>query len=115
MDRSRFLAGVKGAFPEAADEINAQGGQLHLEMDALRFFTERMIGAGEKTIVAQIYALVEEAYLDGDSELKNAVDVSFVEPLDFSDTKKQSRAWAWEILPERLKGLYTAFHGKEGA
>lgn len=113
MDRSQFLAKVKAAFPEVADDLNAQGGLLHFEMDAFRYFTDRMISAGEKTIVAQIYSLVDEAYSNGDNKLKNAIDVSFVEPLDFSDTKKKSRGWAWEALPPRLQQLYVAFHGEK--
>ena len=111
MDRSAFLKNIKAAFPELAADINAEGGALHMEMDQIRFFAERLIGEGDVARTKQLFALMTEAYSAGDANLKNAIDVSFVEPLEFSDTKKTSRQWAWDALPAALKALYIEFHG----
>lgn len=51
----------------------------------------------------------------GNAKIRNAVDVSFVEDLDFRDTKQHHRRWAWDILPSSLKELYVRFHGDPDA
>ena len=47
--------------------------------------------------------------------MRDAIDVSFMETLDFSDTKKRTRQWAWDMLPDSLKEMYIGFHGRSGA
>ena len=111
MDRSAFLKSIRAAFPEVVADINAEGGALHMEMDQLRYFAERLIGEGDVPRVEQLFALMDEAYSAGDAKLKNAIDVSFVAPLNFKDSKKKSRHWAWDSLPAALKALYIEFHG----
>ena len=111
MDRSAFLKNIKAAFPELAADINAESGALHMEMDQVRFFADRLIGEGDVAHTKQLFTFLGEAYIAGDANLKNAIDVSFVEPLEFADTKKTSRQWAWDALPAILKKLYIEFHG----
>ncbi len=114
LDRSRFLAEVKSAFPELAPEINAQHGQLHFEVSALRQYVERKIADGDREVVARIFSVAEKFYFNGDAKLKNAIDVSFVEEMNFTSSKKCDRRWAWDSFPDELKQLYVAFHGAEG-
>lgn len=114
LDRSRFLAEIKKVFPEIKSEINAQDGQLHFEVAVLRQHAERMIAEGNKDAVSCIFSIADRFYNNGDSKLKNAIDVSFVEEMDFTSSKKSERSWVWDSFPERLKELYKAFHGTSG-
>ena len=66
---------------------------------------------GDRDVFLKCVALAESTYSKGNADLKNAIDVSFVEELEFSPTKRGSYEWAWELLPDRLKELYIAFNG----
>lgn len=105
--RSEFLKTLKAEFPALRDPINAEEGLLHFEMDVFRHFIQQAIGTRDE-IVAWAFELANKAYRNGNAKLRNVVDVSFVEPMDFN-------SWAWERLPETLRDLYFRFHGKTGA
>ena len=110
MDRSAFLRLLRGRLPALMDAVNRQGGQLHLEVDVLRQCTQRAIIDGDRETLAHCFVLAEAGYRDGDKKIRNAIDVSFVEALDFV-TPHQSYLWAWQMLPNALKQLYESFHG----
>jgi hypothetical protein len=46
--------------------------------------------------------------VNGDKKLKNAIDVSFVEGLDFV-TSHNVYSWAWQMMPDVLKKPYEEF------
>ncbi len=113
--RSDFLKAVKEAFPEVTQSINSQDGILHLEMSEFRRFAQSLIDSGREQELAKCFKVIERLERNASEKLRNAIDVSFVEDLDFSDTKKQSRSWAWRILPRSLQILYEQFHGTQDA
>lgn len=109
MHRSEFLKNLKAQFPELAHKINAEKGLLHLEVEVLRKFAQDAIDKGEREALSKSYALADIAYRNGNAILKDAIDVSFVEPLAFQPSAK----WTWEIMPQQLKDLYVKFHGRK--
>lgn len=114
MHRSEFLKIVKEAFPELRNIINAEEGLLHFEMDVFRRYAQKAIFDGDKDAFVRCADIANMAYHKGNIALKNAVDVSFVEMLDFSSEAKKkaiSYEWAWQAMPSQLKELYIAFHG----
>lgn len=113
MDRSSFLKRLKTEFPQLRETVNQEQGLLHFEVNVFRQFTQRAIYAGEQGIVDKCFALALEMYEHGNAKLKNAVDVSFIEPMDFSPDGKIDRSWAWQSLPKPLKALFVTFHGRE--
>lgn len=110
LHRSLFLKEIKTSFPELTPAINAEQGLLHFEMDVVRRFAQSLIDKGHKEALWECFFIINKYYLSGNKRIKDAIDVSFIEPLDFETTKKQNRKWAWELLPDALKELYTAFH-----
>jgi len=50
-------------------------------------------------------------YVTGDSEVKNCIDVSFVENLFWQVMPEKALPY-WQALPHPLKELYLNFHGK---
>ncbi|MBF7074088.1 hypothetical protein ISG33_11825 [Glaciecola sp. MH2013] len=110
IERSAFLRMLKEAFPELTSELNKQQGLLHFELSEFRKYTNKLIYAEEKELVKNCFYLAERAYLYGNLKLKTAIDVSYVEDLDF-----QSKDWAWQILPASLKTLYVSFHKRDGS
>lgn len=109
IDRSEFLRILKYEFPELKYELNQQQGLLHFEVSEFRKFTNQLIRAGEKNQVERCFIIAENGFLNGDSKLKNAIDVSYVEDLEF-----YGKDWAWDMLSSPLKELYVGFHNKNG-
>ena len=109
MDRSEFLRIVKRQFPNLREPINKEQGLLHFEVAVLRRYAQKAIFDGERQTLENCFKVAEQAYLEGSRHLKNAIDVSFVEDLDFV-TAYNRYDWAWDMLPKELKLLYKAFH-----
>ncbi len=105
MHRSEFLRELKKTFPELREDINAQEGLIHLEMNVFHKFAQDAIDENNLELLNQIFFLADKFYRNGNSKLKNAIDVSFVEGLKFKNRKA-----AWKIMPETLKKLYISFH-----
>ncbi len=112
LHRSQFIKEIKETWPHLAQAINAEQGLLHLEIVVVRDFAQGLIGTGDREALAQCFAIIEKYEAGGNESLSNAIDVSFIEDLDFSDTKRCSRRWAWDMLPGSLKELYVGFHGE---
>ena len=110
MHRSEFIKAVKEQFPELREPINQQQGLLWFEVQQFRFHTMQAIRDGDTEKLAACYRLAETAYLTGNRQLKEAIDGCFIEDMDYN-THGEVYAWAWELLPEVLKALYTDFHG----
>lgn len=110
MHRSEFLKVLKEAFPSLIDDLNRQEGLLHFEVKVFRDFTQRAIFDGDLELFSLCISIAERAYVQGNSKLKNAIDVSFVEELEFGDNTDKYQ-WAWDALPSVLKDLYINFHG----
>ncbi|WP_434777595.1 DUF7674 family protein [Neisseria sp. Ec49-e6-T10] len=108
LHRSDFLRELKETFPELTKDINKQGGLLHFEMTVFSLFVEQQIKQKNQDIVLNCFQLADKFYRLGNSKLKNAIDVSFLEPLLILKTEK----WAFDLLPQTSKQLFLAFHGE---
>jgi hypothetical protein len=111
MHRSDFLKQLKTTFPELIEPVNQQNGLLHFEMREFRLFTQRAIYANDIDTLKRCFALAEKVFLLGDNTLKDAIDTSFMEDLEFISEKAQFRK-AWDLVPAPLQTLYTNFHGQ---
>jgi hypothetical protein len=111
MDRSAFLKELKATFPNLREAVNAQQGLICFELGEVRRFTQEAISRGERETVAQAFGLVARFYTQAKPKLQNMIDACFVEDLEFD----KRHSWAWELLPDILKSLYIAFHGKAGS
>ena len=114
LDRSKLLKEVKEAFPEIRAKINAQQGLLHFEVGVFYMHTQKLINNGEREKVTKSFKIADKFYRNGDKKVQNAIAVSYVEGLEFTNTKKTCRDWAWHTFPASLKNEYIEFHGKEG-
>ena len=112
LHRSELLKELRETFPELVEAINAEMGELGFEVDAFRRFTQQMINDGDREAVASCFAIARKYYVDGNRKVRAAIDAFFVDDLEFSETKKRSRAWAWEAFPAELKTVYENYHGK---
>ncbi len=112
-DRSQLLRDLKAAFPEITSQLNAERGQLHFEVEVFRRFAQRAIFDGDRDLSARCFALAATYLSEGDSAVRSAIDVSFVEPMEFGSPPNERR-WAWDAMPDALKNAYVSFHRKSG-
>lgn len=110
-DRSQLLRDLKAAFPEITSQLNAQLGQLHFEVDVFRCFAQRAIFDGDRDLAAKCFSLAGAYLTERNAAVRNAIDVSFVEPMEFG-APPDERRWAWDAFPVSLKDAYVAFHRK---
>ncbi len=108
LHRSAFLREVKEAFPELRTPINQEYGLLNLEVHVFRDFTQAAIDREDRTTARKCLLLAERFFALGNSNLRTALAVSFVEDLDLSG----HRLWAWECLSSELKEAYVSLCGK---
>ena len=93
------------AFPEVQDWFEENKDLLHVQMGALASIAQRAKGDGDWGTYRRVIELAEKLYTNPDSELENALNVSFLEHLDFEGP---TGGTAWELMTPRLKAGWTA-------
>jgi len=114
LDRSTLLRELKENFPELAPLINAEQGLLVFEVGAFYKYTQSLINDGNVEKVKLCFSIANNYLVHGDQKVKTAIATSYAESLDFNDTKKLTRSWAWELYPKPLKKEYAIVHGEFG-
>tara|TARA_R110002167_G_scaffold354267_2_gene567864 strand:- start:31 stop:381 length:351 start_codon:yes stop_codon:yes gene_type:complete len=114
IDRSTLIKELKEKFPDLRADINQEQGMLHFEVAVFYKYTQSQINIGEVDTVKLCFSVAENFLLNGNTAVKNAISTSFAECLDFNNTNKHSRVWAWDIYPETLKKEYLVVRGELG-
>ncbi|MFT4924423.1 MAG: hypothetical protein ACI8WB_000501 [Phenylobacterium sp.] len=114
LDRSILLKALKQQFPEITSLINAEQGLLHFEVTVFYQFTQSLINDGNSEKVKHCFNIANNYLVNGDKKVKNAISTSYAPCLDFNNTKKHKRGWAWDIYPQLLKQEYIIVHGQFG-
>lgn len=110
LHRSDFLKELKETFTAIREDINQQYGLLQLEMHSFCYFTRAAIDKGEKNDVIRAFQIAEKYMRYGNSEMQNAVGVSYLEHLNFRDGKV-GRSWAKCLLPPTVREAYDSLMG----
>jgi hypothetical protein len=121
MKKFSFIKDVQTKFPELAVLANQEHiykfGDEDFELDSLWFESfantvnrEMSYGKGLETCQL-VFNYFSEVFEKGVPEIRNCIDVSFVENLFWKVSSENSEIY-WQLLPENLKHLYLGFHGK---
>jgi hypothetical protein len=89
-----------GAFPELREEFEVNEGLLHLDMHAFTRIAQRAKGDGDWDRYSRCIRIANELWARPDTALHNALNVSFLEHLEFSGPRG---ATAWQYLPPQLQ------------
>lgn len=81
IDSQKFVELLVTEFPELRDEIQEWHDLVHLQMMEFRILTERACARGDWETVERCLRLADELLRLGDSQIKNAVYVSYLEDL----------------------------------
>jgi hypothetical protein len=103
IDRDRFIALFAERFPDVAASIDdCSQGLLHLEMATLARATQAAIDQGNCDVVRRYFAFIDEVFRDAAPDVKNAVNVSYLENLRF-EGRKAGPTRARQLLTPRLR------------
>jgi hypothetical protein len=110
---SDFYRMVTGAFPELQAELDEDPELLHVQMGAFAGFTEQAKGRGDWSTYQRCIALANALWLTPDAALLNALNVSYLEHLNFTGPRGDI-AWghmtpslriAWQQMQAYMRGL----------
>ena len=119
-DIELFIETVRKTLPrssEHADGLMHQRGfnkddSCHLWIETFADVTNILIAARNRKEVTKHFSFFSRQYLEGSEEIKNCIDVSYVENL-FFDLPDEDKKWAWKLLSEDLKKVYVGMWGKQ--
>jgi hypothetical protein len=103
IDHQRFISLLTERFPEVAAAIDDfSQGLLHLEMATLARATQAAIDNQDTTTVVRHFQFIDEVYQIAATDVENAVNVSYLENLQFGG-KKASPSRPRALLTPRLR------------
>lgn len=104
MDREQFLARLRAEFPEAAAQISpSEAGLLHCEVGALLRATEEAMDAGRLWAAERHFRFVERLLREAGPELRNALEVSYLEDLALGEITPARYQAVKERMPRSLR------------
>ena len=102
IDRQAFLDALNLKFPEIFREItDIEIGLLHPEMGVVSHASRAAVEAEDWDKLTAQFKFVQDVFLNGDSDIKNAVYVSYLENIFLGETSARFSK-ARELLPRSL-------------
>jgi hypothetical protein len=106
MNRVQFLAELAAEFPDVVAQIRSdESGLLHCEVAAFRRATERAMDTGQLWAAEQHFRFVERVLQHADSDLRNALEVSYLEDLAFGELTAERYRAVSERMPPSLRTI----------
>ena len=102
---AEFPALALARFPALAEEFADYDGLAYLQMAAVAHLAQRAKGRAAWDEYTAIVRFVDELWGQADEGLHNAINVSFLEHVDFEGPRGPS---AWACLPPRLQRAWRA-------
>lgn len=98
------IAFVEQRFPEMSDEIHDESieGLIHLQIGEFSRFAQAAIDRCDRELWRKVVDAFMELWKDCDEVVRNALNVSFLEHLKFTDGKV-GREWAFHAMPKAMR------------
>lgn len=93
---------IEKEFPEVSEDLREDEGLLHVQIGVFSHLVQSFIDSGSRDEFSRACTLFVELFASASPELENALNVSFLEHLNFTDGKN-SRAWAYSAMPPLMK------------
>jgi hypothetical protein len=113
MGRDEFLVRLTTDFPEVVAQINEhEAGLLHCEVAAFRRSTEEAMDAGRLWDAERHFRLIEELLAVAGPELRNALEVSYLEDLALGECTPVRHRAVQERMPKALRQALIEHHAQ---
>ncbi len=99
---------IEKVFPVLAEDLHDEviEGLLHPQIGEFSRLAQAAVDEGNKEDWALITATFMDLWLNSDAAVKNALNVSFLEHLNFNDGKVR-RNWAFNAMPPPMRRAWT--------
>ncbi len=101
IDKDRFVEIVLAEFPQLGEEFVENEDLLHLQMAAFSHLAKNAIDTNETETLLKCYEIAGKILEKADSDVENAIYVSFLEHLEFDNSAY--RVKAKKLLPPILR------------
>jgi hypothetical protein len=109
--RNEFLARLAAGFPDVIAGFGPySAGLLHCEVADFRRATEQAMDAGRVWEAERHFRLVEELLTVAGPELRNALEVSYLEDLALGECNPARRRAVKERMPKALRQVLIGHH-----
>lgn len=101
------LKRIESEFPEITNELHEEiiDGLLHCQIGEFSRFAQIKIDKQDREAFGRICRLFDEMFEGADPQLKNALYVSFLENIDFTDGET-ARSWGYFLMPEKMRRAF---------
>ncbi|MFT3736460.1 MAG: hypothetical protein QM776_15825 [Rhodocyclaceae bacterium] len=121
--RDEFCKSIKDRYPAISAKADAEYQRLWDDFVGEHYsysWFEALANALNKemnrkvpvTTHQELLVVISSSFESGDEAVRQCIDVAFVENLFWQVTHLESVIAYWTVLPENLKELYIAFHGR---
>lgn len=95
---------IEQRLPSLTDDLHDEivEGLLHPQIGEFSRLAQGVIDAGNRDGWSQVISIFMELWLNCDDAVRNALNVSFLEHLNFKDQKVQ-RQWAFKSMPPVMR------------
>jgi len=103
-DKTTSIKYVGAKLPHLVAELHDDTweGLLHVQMGVFSDWAQNSIDAGDEAAWKQITEVFMDLWRDCTPDVINALNVSFLEHLDFADDIKR-RSWAYKAMPQEMR------------
>jgi hypothetical protein len=109
IDHPRFTAMLGIEFPEVIPSIRrGERGILHCEMGAFRRAAEEAIDRGQLWAAERYFRFLERLLAEADDDVRNAVEVSFLEDFALGEFTPARHRAVKERMPRSLRKMLEA-------
>lgn len=121
MDLDEYCSFIKASYPEISAKADAEYDKNWNTFVKMEFSSYSWLASLAEVLNKEmnkkvspssyknLFEEISKGFSAGEDEVKNAIDVSFVENLFWQVSEKESEIY-WAVLPENLKALYFGFH-----
>jgi hypothetical protein len=108
-----FIGMLGSEFPEAVAAIDQyQEGLLHPEMGVFRRTVEEAIDSGRLWAAEKYFRFVDRALREADPEVRNAIEVSFLEDFALGEFTRARHEAVKSRMPRRLRDILVGIDQK---
>jgi hypothetical protein len=113
IDHAMFIEMLTAKFPGMLATVDEYGkGLLHCEMAEFARLTEEAMDQGNYWLAEKYFRFVEQVRQNASPEVQNAIDVSYLERLAFSERTENRYRAIKERMPKAIKEILLQIDGR---
>lgn len=108
-DANTSIQYIESVFPHLTADLHDDivDGLLHCQTAVFARYAEDVIDSGDENLWRKVTQTFIELWQQCDPDVTNALNVSFLEHMNFTDGTKK-RSWAYNAMPEQMRSAWGA-------